>query len=142
MVARRFNASAEAKKGRSRSRVACSRRAVQSCSCHSAGAAGAAVGGGQGGDTAVRGQPGLDAASGELIGDGGEIARGVVDVLAETGLLGRSDGHMRCLSGDGNGGDARALLSIMENFEDEGGTIAAPEVLCWYGAPATLGAPR
>jgi seryl-tRNA synthetase len=43
---------------------------------------------------------------------------------------------------NGTGATARALLSIMENFQDEGGTVAAPEVLCWYGAPATLGAPR
>jgi seryl-tRNA synthetase len=28
----------------------------------------------------------------------------------------------------------------MENFQDEGGTVAVPEVLQRYGAPATLGA--
>jgi seryl-tRNA synthetase len=27
----------------------------------------------------------------------------------------------------------------MENFQDEGGTVAVPEVLLPYGAPATLG---
>jgi seryl-tRNA synthetase len=42
---------------------------------------------------------------------------------------------------NGTGATARALLSIMENFQDEGGTVAVPEVLRRYGAPATLGAP-
>jgi seryl-tRNA synthetase len=41
---------------------------------------------------------------------------------------------------NGTGATARALLSIMENFQDEGGTITVPEVLRRYGAPATLGA--
>jgi seryl-tRNA synthetase len=43
---------------------------------------------------------------------------------------------------NGTGATARALLSIMENFQDEGGTVAVPEVLRQYGAPATLGRPR
>jgi seryl-tRNA synthetase len=43
---------------------------------------------------------------------------------------------------NGTGATARALLSIMENFQDEGGTVTVPEVLRSYGAPATLGAPR
>jgi seryl-tRNA synthetase len=43
---------------------------------------------------------------------------------------------------NGTGATARALLSIMENFQDEGGTVAVPEVLRKYGAPATLGTPR
>ena len=42
---------------------------------------------------------------------------------------------------NGTGATARALLSIMENFQDERGTIAVPEVLRQYGAPATLGTP-
>jgi seryl-tRNA synthetase len=42
---------------------------------------------------------------------------------------------------NGTGATARALLSIMENFQDEGGTVTVPEVLHRYGAPATLGAP-
>jgi len=41
---------------------------------------------------------------------------------------------------NGTGATARALLSIMENFQDEGGTVAVPEVLQRFGAPATLGA--
>jgi seryl-tRNA synthetase len=41
---------------------------------------------------------------------------------------------------NGTGATARALLSIMENFQDEGGAVAVPEVLREYGAPATLGA--
>ena len=40
---------------------------------------------------------------------------------------------------NGTGATARALLSIMENFQDERGTVAVPEVLRRYGAPATLG---
>jgi seryl-tRNA synthetase len=40
---------------------------------------------------------------------------------------------------NGTGATARALLSIMENFQDEGGTVVVPEVLRQYGAPATLG---
>jgi seryl-tRNA synthetase len=42
---------------------------------------------------------------------------------------------------NGTGATARALLSVMENFQDERGTIAVPEVLRGYGAPATLGRP-
>jgi seryl-tRNA synthetase len=41
---------------------------------------------------------------------------------------------------NGTGATARALLSVMENFQDEGGTVAVPEVLRPFGAPATLGA--
>jgi seryl-tRNA synthetase len=40
---------------------------------------------------------------------------------------------------NGTGATARALLSIMENFQDEGGTVAVPEVLRQFGAPATIG---
>jgi seryl-tRNA synthetase len=43
---------------------------------------------------------------------------------------------------NGTGATARALLSIMENFQDEGGTVTVPDVLRRYGAPATLGAQR
>ena len=42
---------------------------------------------------------------------------------------------------NGTGATARVLLSIMENFQDEGGTVAVPEVLWPFGAPATLGGP-
>jgi seryl-tRNA synthetase len=41
---------------------------------------------------------------------------------------------------NGTGATARALLSIMENFQDEGGKIAVPEVLRPFGAPASIGA--
>jgi len=40
---------------------------------------------------------------------------------------------------NGTGATARALLAIMENFQDEGGTVTVPGVLRAYGAPATLG---
>jgi seryl-tRNA synthetase len=42
---------------------------------------------------------------------------------------------------NGTGATARALLSIMENFQDENGTVTVPEVLRRFGATATLGAP-
>jgi len=40
---------------------------------------------------------------------------------------------------NGTGATARALLSIMENFQDEGGTVAVPGVLRPFGAPAAIG---
>jgi seryl-tRNA synthetase len=40
---------------------------------------------------------------------------------------------------NGTGVTARALLSIMENFQDEGSKVAVPAVLWPYGAPKTLG---
>jgi seryl-tRNA synthetase len=40
---------------------------------------------------------------------------------------------------NGTGATARMLLSIMENFQDEGGRVAVPEVLQRYGSPPTLG---
>jgi seryl-tRNA synthetase len=43
---------------------------------------------------------------------------------------------------NGTGATARVLLAIMENFQDEGGTVTVPEVLRPFGAPATLGGPR
>ena len=54
----------------------------------------------------------------------------------------RRDGkleHVHTLNG--TGATARALLSIMENFQDEAGTVAVPEALQRFGAPATLGTP-
>ncbi len=42
---------------------------------------------------------------------------------------------------NGTGATARALLSIMENFQDEAGTVAVPDVLRRFGAPATIGTP-
>jgi seryl-tRNA synthetase len=42
---------------------------------------------------------------------------------------------------NGTGATARALLSIMENFQDERGSVAVPEVLQRFGAPATIGTP-
>jgi seryl-tRNA synthetase len=34
---------------------------------------------------------------------------------------------------------ARAVIAIMENFQDESGAIAVPEALWDYGAPRRLG---
>jgi seryl-tRNA synthetase len=54
----------------------------------------------------------------------------------------RRDGNLEFVHTlNGTGATARALLSIMENFQDEGGTVTVPEVLRRYGAPATLGGP-
>ncbi len=40
---------------------------------------------------------------------------------------------------NGTGATARALLSIMENFQDEGGKVTVPEVLRPFGAPPAIG---
>jgi len=40
---------------------------------------------------------------------------------------------------NGTGATARALLSIMENFQDERGAVTVPEVLRPFGAPPILG---
>ena len=54
----------------------------------------------------------------------------------------RRDGQLEFVHTlNGTGATARALLAIMENFQDEGGTVTVPEVLRPYGAPATLGGP-
>ncbi len=54
----------------------------------------------------------------------------------------RRDGRLKFVHTlNGTGATARALLSIMENFQDERGMVTVPEVLRRYGAPATLGAP-
>jgi len=37
---------------------------------------------------------------------------------------------------------ARSLIAIMENFQDEDGSIAVPDVLTEFGAPKRLGADR
>src|SRR5438067_4645223 len=52
----------------------------------------------------------------------------------------RRDGQLEFVHTlNGTGATARALLAIMENFQDEGGTVAVPEVLHPFGAPATIG---
>jgi seryl-tRNA synthetase len=40
---------------------------------------------------------------------------------------------------NGTGATGRALLAMMENFQDEDGVVTLPAVLGDYGAPATLG---
>ncbi|GAA4993565.1 serine--tRNA ligase [Pseudonocardia tropica] len=42
---------------------------------------------------------------------------------------------------NGTGATARAMLAIMENFQDAHGTVTVPEVLRSHGAPATVGTP-
>ena len=52
----------------------------------------------------------------------------------------RRDGQLEFVHTlNGTGATARALLAIMENFQDEGGKVAVPEALVRFGAPATLG---
>jgi seryl-tRNA synthetase len=43
---------------------------------------------------------------------------------------------------NGTGVTARALLAVMENFQDEGGVVAVPDVLQQFGAPKTIGQPK
>ena len=40
---------------------------------------------------------------------------------------------------NGTGATARAMISVMENFQDEKGVVWVPEVLRAHGAPATVG---
>jgi seryl-tRNA synthetase len=55
----------------------------------------------------------------------------------------RRDGKLEIVHTlNGTGATARALLSIMENFQDEGGKVAVPEVLRRFGAPASIGRSR
>ncbi len=55
----------------------------------------------------------------------------------------RRDGRLEFVHTlNGTGATARALLAIMENFQDEGGVVAVPDVLQQFGAPKTLGMPR
>jgi seryl-tRNA synthetase len=60
------------------------------------------------------------------------------------GIRFRRDGgglvHVHTLNGTAV--TARAMLSIMENFQDRDGSIAVPQPLLEYGAPARLGADR
>jgi seryl-tRNA synthetase len=55
----------------------------------------------------------------------------------------RRDGRLEFVHTlNGTGVTARALLAIMENFQDEGGVVAVPEALQQFGAPKTLGKPQ
>jgi seryl-tRNA synthetase len=52
----------------------------------------------------------------------------------------RRDGNLEFVHTlNGTGATARALLSIMENFQDEGGKVAVPSVLQQFGAPPAIG---
>jgi seryl-tRNA synthetase len=52
----------------------------------------------------------------------------------------RSEGKLEFVHTlNGTGATARALLSIMENFQDEGGKVTVPEALRPFGAPAAIG---
>jgi seryl-tRNA synthetase len=41
---------------------------------------------------------------------------------------------------NGTAATARAMLAVLENFQDEGGSVAVPEVLERYGAPSRIAA--
>ena len=52
----------------------------------------------------------------------------------------RRDGRLEFVHTlNGTGITARALLALMENFQDEAGVVAVPGVLHQYGAPKTIG---
>ena len=53
----------------------------------------------------------------------------------------RGDGLEFVHTLNGTGVTARALLAVMENFQDEGGVVAVPNVLQQFGAPKTIGQP-
>jgi seryl-tRNA synthetase len=40
---------------------------------------------------------------------------------------------------NGTAATARAMLAVLENFQEEGGSVSVPEVLAPFGAPARLG---
>jgi seryl-tRNA synthetase len=42
---------------------------------------------------------------------------------------------------NGTGVTGRAMLAIMENFQDEGGKVAIPQALWSFGAPPSLDPP-
>ena len=53
----------------------------------------------------------------------------------------RDDNHLEPVHTlNGTAVTGRAMLAIMENFQDDRGVVTVPEVLRNYGAPATLGA--
>jgi len=54
----------------------------------------------------------------------------------------RGDGLEFVHTLNGTGITARALLAVMENFQDEGGVVAVPNVLQQFGAPKTIGQPK
>jgi seryl-tRNA synthetase len=55
--------------------------------------------------------------------------------------VGKGTQHVHTLNG--TAATARALLSVLENFQDAGGAVAMPEVLQRHGAPARIdGGPR
>jgi seryl-tRNA synthetase len=55
----------------------------------------------------------------------------------------RRDGRLEFVHTlNGTGITARALLAVMENFQDENGAVAVPEVLQQFGAPKTIGQPQ
>ena len=55
------------------------------------------------------------------------------------GIRYRANGHTEYVHTlNGTAMTARWLIALLENFQDEGGEIAVPEVLTGFGAPARL----
>ena len=55
----------------------------------------------------------------------------------------RRDGKLEHVATlNGTAVTARTVIALMENFQDEGGSIAVPEPLWEYGAPHSLGSPE
>ena len=52
----------------------------------------------------------------------------------------RRDGKLEHVATlNGTAVTARTVIALLENFQDEGGSISVPEVLWEYGAPRRLG---
>jgi seryl-tRNA synthetase len=59
------------------------------------------------------------------------------------GIRTRRDGKLEHVSTlNGTAVTARTMIALMENFQDEGGSISVPEPLWEFGAPRTLGGDR
>jgi seryl-tRNA synthetase len=55
----------------------------------------------------------------------------------------RRDGKLEFVATlNGTAVTARTVIALMENFQDEGGSVSVPELLWDYGAPRTLGGVR
>jgi seryl-tRNA synthetase len=55
----------------------------------------------------------------------------------------RRDGKLEHVATlNGTAVTARAVIALLENFQDEGGVVAVPEALWEYGAPRTVGSPE
>jgi seryl-tRNA synthetase len=59
------------------------------------------------------------------------------------GIRTRRDGKLEHVATlNGTAVTARTMIALMENFQDEGGSVSVPEALWEFGAPRTLGGDR